>query len=201
MARSVSKRNRNRWTLLPGQNVFLAVLLLLLIVSYGIRNRSGLLFWQAGRDIPSSPPDPFVVEVAGNFGLSGIYTFPEVIEINEVLLAAGIDKDHVPKEVSPPYIKTGTKIVLDRSREELRIHMETMDPTKRILYGVPVDVNEIHADELTLIPGIGPTLAGRIIQVRDEKGRFTRMDELLEVSGIGKKKLEVLRQYLAVEVD
>jgi len=201
MARSVSKRNRNRWALLPGQNAFLAVLLLLLVCSYGIRNRSGLLFWQDGRDIPSSPPDPFVVEIAGDLGLSGIYTFPEVVEINEVLLAAGVDRDRVPKEASPPYIKTGTKIVLDRSREELRIHMETMDPTKRILYGVPVDVNEIHADELTLIPGIGPTLAGRIVQVRNEKGRFTRVDELLEVSGIGKKKLEVLQRYLAVEAD
>lgn len=49
----------------------------------------------------------------------------------------------------------------------------------------PLDLNTATEAELDALPGVGPVLAGRIIAWREEHGRFTAVEELLEVSGIG----------------
>jgi competence protein ComEA len=60
-----------------------------------------------------------------------------------------------------------------------------------------VDVNEAHWPELAQLPGIGETLARRIVDARATSGPFVDHDDLRErVSGIGHVKLETLRPYL-----
>ena len=61
-----------------------------------------------------------------------------------------------------------------------------------------VRINSASASELQSLPGVGPTLAQRIIAERS-RGRFASAEDLLRVSGIGKAKLEKMRAY--VEVD
>lgn len=61
-----------------------------------------------------------------------------------------------------------------------------------------VRINSASADELQQLPGIGPALAQRIVETRNS-GRFTSVEDLLRVLGIGKAKLAKLRDY--VEVD
>ena len=61
-----------------------------------------------------------------------------------------------------------------------------------------VRINSASAGELQQLPGIGPALAQRIVETRNN-GRFTSADDLLRVPGIGKAKLAKLRDY--VEVD
>lgn len=199
MAGRFPRRNRGRWVLLPGQKIFLAALLFVLLFSYWIRSHSGFLPWQERGDTAPTTPDPFVVEVEGRLVLPGIYTFPAPVQVEEVLLKAGVARELIPRETLPTPLKTGTALLLCQSGQGLRIQTKPMDPTKKILYGIPVDLNEIQIDELTLIPGIGPTLAKRIVRYRDHKGGFTRLDELLNVSGVGRKKLQSLRPYLSVE--
>ena len=62
-----------------------------------------------------------------------------------------------------------------------------------------VDLNRIDYDELATIPGIGKSLAERIIQYRLEHGAFSSVEELDHVSGIGEKKLKTLMEYVYVE--
>lgn len=61
-----------------------------------------------------------------------------------------------------------------------------------------VRINSASAGELQQLPGIGPTLAQRIVDIRS-RGRFASVEDLLRVPGIGKAKLAKLRDY--VEVD
>lgn len=61
-----------------------------------------------------------------------------------------------------------------------------------------VCINSASASELQQLPGIGPALAQRIVETRNS-GRFTSVEDLLRVPGIGKAKLAKLRDY--VEVD
>ncbi len=49
----------------------------------------------------------------------------------------------------------------------------------------PLDLNTASAEELEELPGVGPVLAGRIVDWRTRNGRFASVDELNEVSGIG----------------
>ena len=57
----------------------------------------------------------------------------------------------------------------------------------------PVSLNAADAAALDTLPGVGPVLAQRIIDWRTEHGRFTSVDELGEVSGIGDKLMGQLR--------
>lgn len=59
--------------------------------------------------------------------------------------------------------------------------------------GGPVSLNAADAAALDTLPGVGPVLAQRIIDWRTEHGRFTSVDELGEVSGIGDKLMAQLR--------
>jgi competence protein ComEA len=59
-----------------------------------------------------------------------------------------------------------------------------------------VDINRADWPELSQLPGIGPTLARRIIESRQSEGPYQDHDDLLRVRGIGPKTLERLRPYL-----
>ena len=49
------------------------------------------------------------------------------------------------------------------------------------------------------MPGIGKKTAEKIIELREKKGKLENLNELLEVKGIGKKKLEVIKKYIFIE--
>jgi competence protein ComEA len=56
-----------------------------------------------------------------------------------------------------------------------------------------VDLNAADEAALDALPGVGPVIAGRIVAWRRQHGRFSSVDELTEVSGIGEATLERLR--------
>jgi competence protein ComEA len=61
-----------------------------------------------------------------------------------------------------------------------------------------VNVNTATAEELEMLPGIGPSKARAILAARQEKGRFESLDELEGVKGIGLSTVEQLRPYATV---
>jgi len=62
----------------------------------------------------------------------------------------------------------------------------------------PVDLNRAAAEELAQVPGIGPVLAQRIVDWREENGPFRRIEDLLKVKGIGETSLAKLRPHVTV---
>ena len=61
-----------------------------------------------------------------------------------------------------------------------------------------ININTATAQELTLLPGVGKTLAQRIIEYRELYGPFKRIEDLGNVNGIGQAKLEGLLKYITV---
>ena len=61
-----------------------------------------------------------------------------------------------------------------------------------------LDLNRASAVDLTRLPGVGPTLARRIVDARQDRGRFDRVEELLEVRGIGPATLARLRPLIRI---
>lgn len=62
-----------------------------------------------------------------------------------------------------------------------------------------VHINRATTEELATLPGVGPTLAGRIITYRDENGPFASLDDLDNVSGIGPSLLAEMEGLIAFD--
>jgi competence ComEA-like helix-hairpin-helix protein len=60
------------------------------------------------------------------------------------------------------------------------------------------NINRASRAELMRLPGIGPALAGRIVEYRARVGKFTSVGQLREVSGIGDRKMDVLSDLVVV---
>jgi comEA protein len=71
--------------------------------------------------------------------------------------------------------------------------------TDEINAEITVNINTASLDELTLLDGIGPSLASAIISYRSEHGTFARPEDLLKISGIGKKKFEKIKNNIKVK--
>lgn len=61
-----------------------------------------------------------------------------------------------------------------------------------------IDINTASAAELEALPGIGPTLAGRVVRYREEHGPFSTIEELMNVQGIGVVTLDKMRGLITV---
>jgi competence protein ComEA len=62
--------------------------------------------------------------------------------------------------------------------------------------GALVDLNTATVEQLDTLPGIGPVTAGAIVAWRDANGKFSSVDQLGDVDGIGPARLEKLRELV-----
>lgn len=62
----------------------------------------------------------------------------------------------------------------------------------------PISINQAGKEELMELPGIGEVLAERIVVFREENGYFTSPEELLNVEGVGKKRLEEILDLITI---
>lgn len=65
--------------------------------------------------------------------------------------------------------------------------------------GTPININTASLEELDRLPGIGPSIAQKIIDFRQENGPFTAIEEVQNVSGIGPAKYEEIKDLITLQ--
>jgi competence protein ComEA len=61
-----------------------------------------------------------------------------------------------------------------------------------------VNLNNATEDQLQTLPGVGPAMAKRIVEYRNKNGKFTKVEDILNVKGIGEKKFQRMKDRLVV---
>ncbi|MBT1074525.1 ComEA family DNA-binding protein [Geobacter grbiciae] len=140
------------------------------------------------------------VKVTGIQGKSGVYCLPEDAVLKSVInmayrgLAANASKSSDPAT----RLKDGDWIMFETyASEPAKISLKMMPAAERILLGIPLDPATMTESEWELLPGIGPTLARRIVFDRQYNGGFRSIRELERVSGIGKVTVDKLERYFS----
>jgi competence protein ComEA len=62
-----------------------------------------------------------------------------------------------------------------------------------------INLNTATAAELEALPGVGPAIAAAIVAHRNEHGAFVRVEDVLEVRGIGEKKFQAMKSMITVQ--
>ncbi len=159
-------------------------------------------------EAPSTEVREITVHVSGEVHKPGVYTLPEGSRVVDALNKAGDAKPSADTDalnLAEP-LADGQKVHFPRKGETAPPSRSTppppsataSSPASRGSVQFPLDLNRATAEELEALPGIGPVLAQRIVEYRQQVGRFQSVDELIEVRGIGPKRLEQIRPYVVV---
>lgn len=62
----------------------------------------------------------------------------------------------------------------------------------------PVNLNTATAEQLAAIPGVGPKMAERIIDYRQKNGGFKKIEDLMNVSGVGEKSFLKMKPLITI---
>jgi comEA protein len=61
-----------------------------------------------------------------------------------------------------------------------------------------ININSASEEQLRELPGVGPVTAAKILKYREANGNFSKVDELLQVKGIGAATLEKMKPYISI---
>lgn len=155
---------------------------------------------------PVGKPKEVVVHVAGAVIRPGVYHLPEGSRVVDAVEAAGLAGDarlDLINLAAP--LMDGQKVPVpgeqDTGLQAAALTGGTALSTGASgMFGVPTTVNINTADQVQLetLPGIGPSLAGRIIQYRETNGPYRSPEDIKNVSGIGDKRYEQLKSLISV---
>jgi len=149
-----------------------------------------------------SEPQPqrqWVVEVTGAVRKAGIYTFKHPPTRRQVIDQAGriLTTPSTPFMSRDQGLQSGARVEMKVSSQTLYDpHLSQMDARKKLVLGIPIDVNSVGTQELALVPGISKGLALRIIGQRESRGAFKTWHDLRMVKGLGPMRIKGLQRYL-----
>lgn len=153
-----------------------------------------------------------VVHITGAVKNKGILRLPEGSRISDAIEAAGGEtKEADLDSINLAYtLEDGQKIYIpsqeDKENNEQKQYITTesgdttniKENSKIEGENEKVNINTANQSELETLPGIGPSLASRIIEYREQNGKFNSIEELKNVKGIGDAKFEDLKNSATI---
>ncbi|MCY4018853.1 MAG: helix-hairpin-helix domain-containing protein [Chloroflexi bacterium] len=150
-----------------------------------------------GTNAPTTTPGPILVYVTGAVILpESTYELPFGSRVQDAIAAAGGFADSANKTLVnlAGILRDGDQIHVP-SVDEHDLGLALPTPSG----GELLRINRASEQELLLLPGVGPALAGRIVAYRDEIGRIDSFAELDKISGIGEATIAKWQDLIAFD--
>lgn len=158
-----------------------------------------------GKAIPLSPPpspQPLTVQLSGAVLRPGVYSLPPGSRLQDGIQAAGglsPDADASTLNLAAP-LQDGARVhvpaLSSTSTDNPATRSSSLPET--VPAEALININTASLSELESLPGIGPTLAQRIIDYRQANGPFAAIEAIQDVPGIGLGKFEQIRGLISV---
>ena len=138
------------------------------------------------------------VDIGGEVVKPGVYQVKDGARVYEIVEKAGglTDKADTTNINQAEIAADGQKIIIP-SIEESTGQENSGAPAVAGVAGL-ININSANAATLEEIPGVGPSTAEKIISYRESNGRFKKKEDLKNVSGIGEKTFEKLKDKITV---
>lgn len=143
--------------------------------------------------------DTIVVYICGAVKESKVITLPENSRTCDAIDAVGgLLEDADLTNINLAYVlEDGEKIYIPHKGEEI-LDTSTSYTTNKSASN-KININKASQTELETIPGIGPSTALKIINYRNENGKFNSIEDIKNVSGIGDSKFNNIKEYITVK--
>jgi len=145
-------------------------------------------------------PTPYTlrVYVSGAVHNPDVYTLPQDSIVKDAIAAAGGPTEEADLERInlALLVSDGQQVHVPREGED---NPPAQSPSGLSAPGAKVNINTAGSDLLESLPGIGPALAQRIIDHRQTHGPFDRIEDVMEVSGIGNAIFESIQDLITTQ--
>ena len=161
-----------------------------------------------------SGEESLIVYVCGAVSEPGVYELSSGSRVNDAVNAAG----GFSEEADTTYVNLAAQI-----SDGAKLRIPTLEETEEVkgkgnvlseeLYscdktGLDVDaksdnsglinINSASEEELKTLPGIGDSIAARIVKYRQQNGKFNSIDDIMKISGIKDKLFSKIKEYITV---
>ena len=151
-----------------------------------------------------------IIHITGAVKTPGIVKLDEGSRIEDAInKAGGLTEDADISRVNLAYVlEDGTKIKIPSNLDvgDLQDDVLSNDSGEEIIeenektsQNSFININKATEQDLQKLPGIGPSLAYRIISYRNENGKFSTVEDIKNVNGIGDSKYENIRDFICVK--
>ena len=166
---------------------------------------------QAGKDSENNTQEEtkkeIVVHITGEVKKEGVVYLEEGSRVVDAIKKAGgetkeadlsqVNLAYVLQDVQKIYIPNKNEKISAYTSENMGDNIEQNNTTTK-KEGAKVNINTAGVEELDQLPGIGPAIAQRIIDYRNEHGEFKKVEDIQEVKGIGDAKFSEIKDSITV---
>lgn len=150
--------------------------------------------------LPPPTRSPILVHVSGAVVEPGVYSLPPDSRVQDAVeVAGGLAEEAFTSNLNlAAPVSDGDKVFIPRIAEEISSNSNSQSPSQSSNPSFPININTASADQLDLLPGIGPAKAQAIIDYRESNGPFTAIEQIQNVPGIGPATFENIKELITV---
>ena len=175
------------------QQMGLSILILILLLGWAANYRSSL---QGDLGLVEGGNGVFIM-ITGEVKDPGVYVFEGQPSLKELISRAGrLIREQQSRQWPKLHLTQGTSVQISSENGYIKVSTGSIPAAYKVTLKIPISINTASQEGLEAIPGVGPSLAEKIINYRSLYGPFKTTEEIRGVTGMGKQRYLKIRPYI-----